>query len=354
MGMTALPNAAAGATNGLPLSVDSSGRVDVLKINGTSQTARDIGASVLLSAGSGTGQLDFTNGVVKSNLAQILGTALTETAGQIAAAFKQWFNVATPTGTVNSIPNAVAGASGGLLIAGSNAATTVNITGNITGNLSGSVGSVTGAVGSVTGAVGSVTGNVGGNVVGSVASVTAGVTVTTNNDKTGYTASTVTDKTGYSLTNTEENNIAAKILATPANLLATDASGRVTVGSNADKTGYSLTQSFPTNFALLSIDGNGKVALQSPTNIKKNVALSNFMFLMTDSTNHQPATGLTVSVQLSKDGAAFAGSTNSVTEVGNGWYKINFTQAEMNADFVALRMTATGADTLNISFPTNT
>lgn len=48
---------------------------------------------------------------------------------------------------------------------------TMDITGDITGNLSGSVGSVTGAVGSVTGAVGSVTGNVGGNVVGSVGSV---------------------------------------------------------------------------------------------------------------------------------------------------------------------------------------
>lgn len=56
----------------------------------------------------------------------------------------------------------------------------------VSGNVNGSVGSVTGAVGSVTGAVGSVTGNVGGNVVGSAASVTAGVTVTTNNDKTGY------------------------------------------------------------------------------------------------------------------------------------------------------------------------
>lgn len=57
---------------------------------------------------------------------------------------------------------------------------TAEITGNVTGNLSGSVGSVTGAVGSVTGAVGSVTGavgsvtgNVGGNVVGSVATATA-------------------------------------------------------------------------------------------------------------------------------------------------------------------------------------
>lgn len=35
---------------------------------------------------------------------------------------------------------------------------------------------------------------------GAVASVTSGVTVTTNNDKTGYTVSTVQDKTGYALT----------------------------------------------------------------------------------------------------------------------------------------------------------
>jgi hypothetical protein len=58
------------------------------------------------------------------------------------------------------LPSATAGAAGGLFIAGSNAATSVNITGNLTGNVSGSVGSVTGAVGSVTGAVGSVTAGV--------------------------------------------------------------------------------------------------------------------------------------------------------------------------------------------------
>lgn len=86
---------------------------------GTSQTGRDIGASVLLSAGSGAGQLDFTSGVVKSNLAQILGTAITETAGQIAAAFKKFFDKATPTGTINSLPDAVAGAAGGVSIVGS-------------------------------------------------------------------------------------------------------------------------------------------------------------------------------------------------------------------------------------------
>lgn len=76
---------------------------DAVDLGGVAQTGRDIGASVLLSAGTGAGQLDFTSGVVKSNLAQILGTALTETAGQIAAAFKQFFNIASPTSTMNVI-----------------------------------------------------------------------------------------------------------------------------------------------------------------------------------------------------------------------------------------------------------
>lgn len=75
--------------------------VNAKQLGGTAQTGRDVGASVLLSAGSGAGQLDFTSGVVKANLAQILGTALTETAGQIAAAFKQFFNIATPAATMD-------------------------------------------------------------------------------------------------------------------------------------------------------------------------------------------------------------------------------------------------------------
>jgi hypothetical protein len=89
------------------------------------------------------------------------------------------------------------------------------------GSVTGAVGSVTGAVGSVTGAVGSVTGNVGGNVVGSVASVTAGVTVTTNNDKTGYALTAAYDlaKTAsqagdaMALTAGERNSTADALLA---------------------------------------------------------------------------------------------------------------------------------------------
>ena len=52
-----------------------------------------VGSAMLITAGTGTGQLDVTSGVVKANLAQILGTALTETAGYLAAGFKKFFNV---------------------------------------------------------------------------------------------------------------------------------------------------------------------------------------------------------------------------------------------------------------------
>jgi len=82
---------------------------------------------------------------------------------------------------------------------------------------------------------------------GAVASVTAGVTVTTNNDKTGYTVSTVSDKTGYSLTagtglGNQTSNITGNLSGSVGSV--TGAVGSVTSGvtvtTNNDKTGYSL------------------------------------------------------------------------------------------------------------------
>jgi hypothetical protein len=62
-----------------------------------------VGDIMKVSTGTGANQLDVTSGVIKANLAQILGTALTETAGYLAAGFKKFFNVAAPTGTVNAV-----------------------------------------------------------------------------------------------------------------------------------------------------------------------------------------------------------------------------------------------------------
>lgn len=97
-------------TAGRTLVVDANGLADANMVkagptgSGTAITARDIGLSVLLSTGTGTGQLDFTSGVVKANLAQILATAITETAGgRITAAFKKFFDIASSTLTTAGI-----------------------------------------------------------------------------------------------------------------------------------------------------------------------------------------------------------------------------------------------------------
>lgn len=89
----------------------------------------------------------------------------------------------------------------------------------------------------------------------------------------------------------------------------------------------------------LEIDLAG-AALQSP--VKRNTALSAFTFLMVD-TSGTPKTGLTVTAQRALDGAAFAATTNSPTELGYGVYKIDLAAADLNAVDVCFRFTATGA-----------
>lgn len=169
---------------------------------------------ILLTGGTGAGQARFISGYVGATKVATVATWATNpdntstfailpfdaiagasapTAAQVATAVWQDttagdFSTAGSIGKSLFTSGAVPGASGGLFIAGSNAATTVNVTGNLTGNVTGSVGSVTGAVGSVTGAVGSVTGavasvtgNVGGNVTGTVGSVVGAVGSVTGN-----------------------------------------------------------------------------------------------------------------------------------------------------------------------------
>lgn len=75
--------------------------VNAVQIGATAQTGRDIGASVLLSPGTGTGQVDITSGVVKANIVQLLATAFTESgAGRLVAGFKKFFDVVTPASTM--------------------------------------------------------------------------------------------------------------------------------------------------------------------------------------------------------------------------------------------------------------
>jgi hypothetical protein len=58
-------------------------RVNATHLAGTAQTGRDIGASVLLSSGTGTGQVNLSNGRADANLTYIAGSVLNNTNPQI-------------------------------------------------------------------------------------------------------------------------------------------------------------------------------------------------------------------------------------------------------------------------------
>jgi hypothetical protein len=88
------------------------------------------------------------------------------------------------------------------------------------------------------------------------------------------------------------------------------------------------------------------------SNVKKNQALPAFEFVMTDSTTHAPASGLTVTATRSLDGGAFAACANSPASVANGTYKLDLAATDLNANVVTLRLAATGADDLNITLVT--
>ena len=242
---------------------------DVTQIGGDAQSATDI--------------KDFADTGYDPETHKVGGVVLTDTASTVSDALTAaaiatgvWqdttagdFTTAGSIGKSLFTSDNVPGASGGLFIAGSNAATTVNITGSITGNLSGSVGSVTGAAGSVTGAVGSVTGAVG-SVTGSVGSI-SGITFPTNFSDlaitvtTGrVTAGTVSDKTGYALSGTQTFNLTGNITGNLSGSVGsvTGAVGSVTgsvgsvtgaVGSVTGSVGSISGVTFPTNFADLAI-----------------------------------------------------------------------------------------------------
>ena len=93
LGLTALPNAAAEAAGGLytrgsgagQINQSNNGQVDAnaARTGGTTNTGRDIGASVLLSSGTGTGQVTLTSGRVNADLTHIAAAAVSTTTAQL-------------------------------------------------------------------------------------------------------------------------------------------------------------------------------------------------------------------------------------------------------------------------------
>ena len=270
-GLTALPDTAVTGNASLITSGNGTDQLtvaggiasaDAKKINGVLTSAVTTVNAVI---GQAFTIVTDSTGRVNSFLVGILTSVFTETSvGYIAATFKQFFNLATPTSTANQITGVTtttnltnaptAGDFTGAMKTSLNAATPTSV-----GSVTGSVGSISGVTfptnfnlfsvdasgrvllqptqtgvtipsvttitgnvnGNVAGSVASVSGNVGGNVVGSVASVTAGVTIA---------SATCSDATVIPTVGTGSNQIA---LASGNTYVGTVGSSALTAIGNA-------------------------------------------------------------------------------------------------------------------------
>ena len=329
---------------------------NTLAVSGTAQTARDLGASVLISAGTGTGQLDVTSGVIKANLAQILGTALTETAGYLAAAFKAFFNIASPvltTASVNQTGDSYAriGAAGASLTAlgdtrianldatvSSRNATTpptvvairTEMDSNSTklANLDATISSRSTYAGADTsgtttlltripGTVSAQTGDAyarlgapaGASVSADVAAVktdTAAVKAKTDNLPASPAA------VGSAMTLSGDLTSTMKTSVTTA---ATAATPTVTAGTVSDKTGYSLSVTPPTAVQVRTeMDSNSTKLANLDATVSSRLAPAGTLATVTNLTNAPTAGDLTTTMKTSVTTAATA-STPTVASV---------------------------------------
>ena len=77
--------------------------------------------------------------------------------------------------------------------------------------------------------------------------------------------------------------------------------------------------------------------------LRKNVAGQYLYFVLVNATTGEALTGATVTAYRSLDGAAQAAVTGTITELGNGQYRLNCSQADTNANEAGYLFTATGA-----------
>lgn len=319
-------------------SIDSNGRVDVIKIAGTAQTARDIGNALPSAAAGVSGGLPTIDAALNvSTLAVDSGTAQAGGAATItlrsgASATDSLFNGSVITiygGTGAGQSRVIVGYVGSTKVAtvGRNWATNPDST---------SVYKIHGL------AVPRVDDNLAvivqtGTGTGQL-DFTSGVVKANATQLLGGTIPAV-NITGVPLVDVKY------VLGT---IVTSATAGLLDV--NVKRFNNVVAVSLPTNFDVTSIDASGRVKTQ--TNVTKNTALAGFTFVMTDSTTHAPKTGLTVTSQRSLNGGSFASTTNSAAEVANGEYTIDLSAADMNANTVMFRFTATGADDLFIEILT--
>jgi hypothetical protein len=112
---------------------------------------------------------------------------------------------------------------------------------------------------------------------------------------------------------------------------------------NATATASGGLLTFGTGTGQINSTMSGSVNISA--GLKKGQPLANIEFLMTDSTNHAPATSATVSVTRSIDGLAFsAGTLSTPANVSNGIYRFDAAGGDTNGSCITFKMTASGCD----------
>ena len=116
------------------------------------------------------------------------------------------------------------------------------------------------------------------------------------------------------------------------------------VQTEVDKIGTPADTDVSTDIANIKTDTTAILADTVSLGITKNATFSNLEFLMVDATDFAtPETGLTVTGQMSIDGAAFANINGTIAEVGSGIYQVDLTAADTNGDVITYKFASAGA-----------
>lgn len=302
------------------LVIDSAGLTDanVVKLgpsgSGTTQTARDIGASVLLSVGTGSGQVNLSSGKVPATIAAgdlatdsitaaaLKADAVTEIQSGLMLASSY---TAPDNSTISAISTTIGAAGAGLTAIGDTRL--ANLDAAVSTRLA---------------------------TAGYTAAPTAAqnrIEMDTNSTKLAHLDADVSSRlatAGYTAPDNASASSAASSAATAATQ-ATNAASQTTAANIRTAVGL----------AAANLDSQ-LGAIPTTFRLKKNTAFSGFSLVMFN-TSGVAATGKTVSGSVSIDGGAFGTLTNSVSEIGSGAYKVNLAAADTNGNDLLFLFTAT-------------
>ena len=307
--------------------------VNLTTIADTSQTARDLGTSVLISSGTGTGQLAVTSGVINANVTAMAADTVTATAIADAAIDNATF--ATDT----SIRNAHSGATQ----AGSGASTIVLASGASSVNEFYKGQTVLVTAGTAIGQA---------RIIASYVGSTRTATITVAWATTPATGDTyVVAPFSDALADIQAATQAAMQVYNLDHLLAVACPTPTEFSSAVEQysaLGHMASKSSANTFvrttdALEALRDDMATAADLAA-FQKNTAVTGFQFFMVD-TAGVAATGKTVTATRSIDGAAFAACANSVSEISGGWYKIDLATTDLNGEIIALNFAASGCRT---------